>query len=285
MGARRGGAFTLIELLVVIAIVALLVSILLPIVGSARRAGQASVCLSNIRQFTMAANGYANDWKEQVWPAQDWARVKEEDDPNRWKPGLLFKYCYNVGKVAECPINKRRGRNGEDYDNGGYNNQGDLFGDYTYLDFDYTMVRRMQGAKLGMNTRMAYLSNPGEYAVNVRPPATLPDQSKLTMFSGTPLFVEESTWWYNDAVRDGLFGNEDQWTMRHGRAGMIAYLEGHADSFKPTSGPNERDRERNDLETNDLYVRNLREWVRLETGNDGTGPYGYGWINNPRTTQ
>jgi prepilin-type N-terminal cleavage/methylation domain-containing protein/prepilin-type processing-associated H-X9-DG protein len=54
-------AFTLIELLVVIAVIALLMAILIPVLRSARERAQRTVCLSNLRQLTLAWVAYADD--------------------------------------------------------------------------------------------------------------------------------------------------------------------------------------------------------------------------------
>ena len=56
---RRRPAFTLVELLVVMSIVALLVGLLLPALAAARGAGRSAVCLSNLRQTTLATLNYA----------------------------------------------------------------------------------------------------------------------------------------------------------------------------------------------------------------------------------
>jgi prepilin-type N-terminal cleavage/methylation domain-containing protein len=63
----RPKAFTLIELLVVIAVIALLIGLLLPGLSGARKAGRATVCRTNLKQFATAAAAYAVDFQDRVY--------------------------------------------------------------------------------------------------------------------------------------------------------------------------------------------------------------------------
>ncbi len=60
MDKRKG--FTLVELLTVISIICLLMAILAPIVGRARRKAQAGVCLSNLRQWGIVYKMYTDEY-------------------------------------------------------------------------------------------------------------------------------------------------------------------------------------------------------------------------------
>ena len=59
-------AFTLIELLVVIAIIALLIGILLPALGTARKQGRITVCGSRLQQLGLGTQMYLGDHDEML---------------------------------------------------------------------------------------------------------------------------------------------------------------------------------------------------------------------------
>lgn len=75
MGTKKG--FTLIELLVVISIIALLLSILMPALGRARRMAQQTVCKTSLKQQGVAFMGYAQDNKDSLNEGKDgWSKTR-----------------------------------------------------------------------------------------------------------------------------------------------------------------------------------------------------------------
>jgi prepilin-type N-terminal cleavage/methylation domain-containing protein len=99
-GSRRKSGFTLIELLIVIAIIALLIGILLPALGEARRAGKLTVCTNSERAFVQAAVNYASEHKDTL-PAMDWraGQLCPSDIPG-W--GLYANHYFSSDVDGAC---------------------------------------------------------------------------------------------------------------------------------------------------------------------------------------
>jgi prepilin-type N-terminal cleavage/methylation domain-containing protein/prepilin-type processing-associated H-X9-DG protein len=57
-------AFTLIELLVVVATIAILAALLLPALQRSKDSARSTVCVNNLRQLALAANLYADDFRD-----------------------------------------------------------------------------------------------------------------------------------------------------------------------------------------------------------------------------
>src|SRR5438552_10116103 len=66
---KKTSAFTLIELLVVIAIIAILAAILFPVFAQAREKARQTMCVSNMKQITLADLMYAQDYDETGAPS------------------------------------------------------------------------------------------------------------------------------------------------------------------------------------------------------------------------
>ncbi|MFA9478100.1 type II secretion system protein [Phycisphaerales bacterium AB-hyl4] len=91
----KRSAFTLIELLVVISIIALLIAILLPALGAARRTANQMRCLSTLRQMQFASELYAEDYNDWHVPAR--TRAPASVPETNWYWGRIDAYRELVG--------------------------------------------------------------------------------------------------------------------------------------------------------------------------------------------
>lgn len=126
---RHKRAFTLIELLVVIAIIALLLSVIMPALKSAKAQAQGAVCLANVNSLAKCWTIYAQENDDQLvgnmvgstadpyycWVASpqdiagnalDPANSTWEDEVRGIAKGLLGPYT-DESKVYHCPGDKR----------------------------------------------------------------------------------------------------------------------------------------------------------------------------------
>ncbi|HEX4120534.1 MAG TPA: prepilin-type N-terminal cleavage/methylation domain-containing protein [Verrucomicrobiae bacterium] len=111
-------AFTLIELLVVIAIIAILASLLLPSLASAKAQGLRAQCISNMRQLGLGITLFADD-NNQTFPP---AGLQSQDGSQESWDGWISRYIggtaapsdmedgvmdiYTAPKVLQCPADR-----------------------------------------------------------------------------------------------------------------------------------------------------------------------------------
>lgn len=232
--AKTNHAFTLIELLVVISIISLLISILLPALGAARKAAQSTKCLANLKQIAMMHVMYDGDTKS-LPLASEWNTTLSKN----WKTWNWRYYTQNYTKsygIYDCPSMNN------------YTGMLELLGNITpYLSESQSQYSRWMYPDYGVTVnnlfgsfRYSTTGGGGSSAPfsNSSNPARLTD-----LQSASKIYTTMDTESFNNSTPHGVYTVTD-WrsaptangetipSARHASAVNVSWADGHAGAQK-----------------------------------------------------
>ncbi len=217
--------FTLVELLVVIGIIALLISILLPVLKQAKEKANAIKCQSNMRQLMQGFIYFANDNKgslpgrdndqgDPVYEHRDWCigPLIGQGWADAWnkapKGGTIFKYVRNVD-VYRCPS---KVSTGAVYTSGGGPGAG------TNERFDYAYFSAWTGAK------MTKIKSTAQFRDGTR--------GNLVTTVPTPIICEEAPDTFLTSNPETGHSNADALDHHHANGAHYASIDGSVHWFQ-----------------------------------------------------
>lgn len=258
----RPSGFTLIELLVVISIIALLISILLPALQSARSTAQAVQCTSNKRQIGIAMFGFSNDFEDR-FPA-----LAEDSNGNGVGWSIILNVLYyerrpfehfpidvapvtdNNGRDAKslrCPVqtlfvNASARSYGMNYVAAGGDSDDPSSGG---LKPD---ARDPSGTPDGNNEFGKWVGDINSELFNMSVGAPVADflrasdkplliETELNIDTVNPRFPYNTFAMNDNANFPDYSANDGTFAFRHGDAGYILFVDGHVDTYRPEDGP------------------------------------------------
>jgi len=120
---RKNKIFTLMELLIVVAVVSILMTLLLPTLGKARRTGMKAKCVGNLKQISSCVIQYSLDFEDYMAPATAGAGPPAQGwDMYFCAPHITYYYYTEIARddterqrksIAQCPDRGRLCADGE----------------------------------------------------------------------------------------------------------------------------------------------------------------------------